>query len=98
LGGAGPTVQVTTTAAQRLTGTAEASIGLGVNGEKFADLDLCYRQAGGGALINFAGANPVNHHFLGGIGFPYSAAGSVVPGAGTWVVGMCIRNPGAGPI
>jgi len=89
---AGPTATVTTTSVQRLTGQAVAPIGYlsGTTGG-FADVGMCYQPSAGGALINFAGTNYITTRVFVGAS-PYSASSSVVPGAGTWKVGLCVRN------
>jgi hypothetical protein len=92
---AGPTVSITTTAGQRLTGTAEAPLGLAPGSlGQHGDVDLCYQgTAPAGPIINFSGDDYSEHQF-----FPerraYPAVGSVQPGAGTFSVGYCVRNYG----
>ena len=89
---AGGTADVTTTASQRLTGAASLLLGsaLSAGGQLF-DYGLCYQPSGGGTITNFMGAN-----YASGIVYPdsrtFAAAASVVPGAGTWTVGFCVRN------
>jgi hypothetical protein len=91
---AGPTATVTTTATQRLTGSAEAPIGLAEgSSDQTAEIDLCYQPNAGGTLTNFNGMNSSSHVMFSDIR-TYSAAGTVVPGAGTWKVGLCVRNNG----
>ncbi len=94
---AGPTATVTTTAGQRLTATAVAPLGFGAGAlPSTALVDVCYRPQAGGNLINFAAGNYAEHRFV-AERRGYSAAGSVVPGAGTWLVGLCLANAtGAG--
>ncbi len=90
---AGPTVSVTTTASQQLTGVGEAPIALGSGGPQTFEYDLCYQPNGGGALVNFTGGN----FSIGQITsnrFSWTATGSVTPGAGTWNVGFCVINDG----
>ena len=106
---AGPTVNVTTTAAQRITGSAQAPFGLLPNfsplcmGDNmssdctaFFGYDLCYRTAGStGAPVNITGSA----HSVGEVGIPtgrvpFTVAATVVPGAGTWQVGYCVLNAG----
>ena len=93
---AGPTAQVTTTATQRLTGAAEAPLGLAVGaGATTGYIGLCYQSTAAGSVItNFVGGAFSIHRFVGGRE-AYPAAGTVVPGAGTYNVGYCIRNVGA---
>ncbi|WP_263429432.1 collagen-like protein [Nannocystis pusilla] len=91
----GPTAVVNTQAGQRITGTAEASLGLDLTNTfaSYADIDLCYQDVNAAALTSFNGDLAVNHMFL-GAGLAYVGTGSVVPGAGSWNVGLCIRNSG----
>jgi len=87
---AGPTVSVTTTADQQITGVATAT--LGATGAAAFNYDLCY--ASGGPLTNFAGpSSPSGAVTTAQASF--TAAGSVTPGAGTWDVGFCVLNSGA---
>lgn len=89
-GFAGPTAVVTTNAGDRLTGTAGGDMGSsGATGN--ADVGLCYRPSTNSfaPLTSFSG----NHRPL----FTperrtYIAAATVVLGAGTWKVGLCVRN------
>jgi hypothetical protein len=90
---AGPTAIVTTTASQRLTGTAEAPMGLATAGPQNAEVDMCFQPNAGGTLINFSGGGYSIHEFRSDRR-NYSAVGTVVPGAGTWKVGMCVLNYG----
>ncbi|MDC0666381.1 collagen-like protein [Nannocystis radixulma] len=91
----GPTAVVNTQAGQRITGTAEASLGLDLANQfaSLADVDLCYQAVGNPALTSFNGDLAVNHMFL-AAGLAYVGTGSVVPGAGSWNVGLCLRNSG----
>jgi hypothetical protein len=91
---AGPTAIVTTTASQRLTGAAEAALSSSTASASTGQavrFGLCYQPNTGGTVVNFAGSN----YSLGTV-FPvqrtFAAAASVVPGAGTWTVGFCVRN------
>ncbi len=106
----GPTVNVVTTDTQRITGAAQAALGISPN---FSPLctgastslscfamfgyDLCYRTAGSAdALTNFSGSA----YSVGEVGVVSgrvsftAAATTVTPGAGTWEVGYCIYNYG----
>jgi hypothetical protein len=62
-------------------------------GNQFFRYGVCYQPAGGGAMTNFAGDNfsigqvTTTRH-------EWTAAATVVPGAGTWNVGFCVRNDG----
>ena len=91
---AGPTAMVSTAADQALVGSAEASIGQHADTEALVDVSMCYQSTE-------AGTQPLNI-FGGGFNFsqvvltqdlmPVPAAGAVIPGAGTWNVGMCVQN------
>ena len=91
---AGGTATLTTTASQRLTGMAVAHLGSSASdtGQSFT-YGLCYQPNAGGTISNFAGT-----HYMNGWAYPdiraFAAAGSVVPGAGTWKVGFCVWNFG----
>ena len=90
----GTTSTLTTAAGERLTGIGEAPLGskTSTSGQAF-DYGLCYQPTAGGAVVNFVGSWLYSTGTL----FPdrrtYAAAASVVPGAGTWRVGFCVRNP-----
>jgi hypothetical protein len=87
---AGPFAVVTTTAVQRLTATAETSLGAAANIASVR-VDMCYQNNGGGTVFNFTGGNYIEHPFT-VARLPFGAAASVVPGAGTWRVGLCVFN------
>ena len=93
---AGPTVSVTTTGSQRITGAAQAPLGTMTAGLAVFRYDLCYRAAGTTNIpINFTGANYSRGEISDTAGvLSFSAAASVVPGAGTWEVGYCVWNTG----
>src|SRR5690606_5269710 len=95
----GPTSQVTVTGTQRLTGSAEVPLGLPAGSAPTNGyLGLCYQPtAGGSTIANFAGGNYSRHRFVAGRQ-TYAAAGTVVPGAGTYNLGVCVRNISATPI
>lgn len=98
---AGPTSPVTTTTAtQRLTGAATAQMGMNAGSPmQSGDVDLCYQANGGGTLSNFSGfSNFMTTQFFGGERRGYAATASVVPGAGSWNVGFCVRNRGTSAI
>ena len=91
---AGPTATATTEESQRLTGVAGASLGTSASDAATFLYDLCFRAGGTtDALTNFAGANASAGQAITPV--PFTAAGSVVPGAGTWEVGFCVLNSGA---
>lgn len=86
----GGTATVTTTATQRLVGSATGSVGI-LAGGPLSDVDygLCYRPSAGGTLTNFSTYVTAE---VSTVRTPFGVASTVVPGAGTWTVGMCIRN------
>jgi hypothetical protein len=93
----GPTSPVTITVAQRLTGTATAVLGMTSGTPQSFDIGLCY-QLGAGTITNFAALNYITAR-----AHPeprqYSAAASVQPfAAGTYTVGLCVRNTGTGAL
>ena len=90
---AGPTATVITTAGQRMTGAAEAPMGLASGGPQTARYGLCYQPSAGGIMTNFAGGAYSVGQFTTNRS-AWTAAGSVVPGAGTWIVGFCVLNNG----
>ncbi|MFY0540663.1 collagen-like protein [Nannocystis pusilla] len=93
----GPTVVIVAEAGQRLTGTATAGLAHGTTLTwRRVDLDLCYRE-GAQPLKNFSGVNFVSPR-IEQFANLFSAAGTVLPGAGTWTVGMCIRNNYGGEV
>jgi len=94
---AGLTENVTTTALQRITGAVQAPLGTTTSGVASFGYDLCYRAAGtSNALINFAGAADYSNGEVSDTAgrLSFTAAASVVPGAGTWEVGYCLKNSG----
>ena len=96
-GFAGPTVNVTTIATQRITGAAQAPLGTLTAGTAAFSYDLCYRTAGtSDPLTNFTGTNASDGAVSDTAGrLSFAAAASVVPGAGTWEAGYCILNSGS---
>jgi hypothetical protein len=88
----GPTVSLTTVGSQRLTGVVAAGLGHGTsNFYMSVDIDLCYRS-GGNALTNFAGVDNYQSTYTEWLPFTHTASGTVIPGAGTWEVGFCVRH------
>jgi hypothetical protein len=93
---AGPTATATTTAGQHLTGVAEAPMALASGTTQFARYDLCYQPAAGGTIVNFTGDGYSFGEFTTNR-LAWTAAASILPGAGTWNVGFCVQNSD-GPI
>jgi hypothetical protein len=91
---AGPTVQLTTAGGQRLTASAVAPLGKNTLGENNVAVNLCFKSIGGGAMNLFSPDEAIIEVASGGPRHSFAVAGSVVPGAATWVVGFCARNDG----
>ncbi|MBI5090332.1 MAG: hypothetical protein HZB15_16150 [Actinobacteria bacterium] len=84
----GPTTSVTVAAGQRMTGSAMAPIGVSA-GAATVQLDLCYRTNGtSNALTGFNGGE-YSVVEVSTVRVSYAVTGTVVPGAGTWEVGVC---------
>jgi hypothetical protein len=83
-----PETGITTTASQKLVGTA--SVPLADPTATSFDYDLCYRPSGGGALTPFSTSQ--SGATLTSTDVVYTAASSKVPGAGTWDVGFCLKQ------
>jgi hypothetical protein len=96
---AGPTAQITTTAAHpRVSGTASASLGLQVGSPPgFADIGMCSQPVPGSLVSNLVGSNFSTEH-LTVDRVDFTASASVVMAAGTYKVGMCVRNNGTSTI
>jgi Collagen triple helix repeat (20 copies) len=94
----GPTATVTTTATEKITGSAQAPLAMSAAGKQTFIYGLCYQASTPGAgIINFVGKD----YSVGEITSTrqsWAASASVTPGAGTWNVGFCIVNDGANPI
>jgi hypothetical protein len=88
---AGPTLSVTTTAGQRLVGSAAAL--LGSSGGTNIWYGLCYKPPTSSTLQNWAGVDYLETPVAARQAFSVSA--SVAPGAGTFTVGFCVKNNGA---
>jgi hypothetical protein len=89
---AGATATVNMLAGQRLTGVANATMSLDplVFNTHFAQVALC-TQIGANTPVPF-GPVAVRNWFRPGDPRNYTASYSTVPGAGTFKVGMCVRN------
>ena len=93
---AGPTVNVSTTTSQKITGVAQAPLGTFTAGMATFGYDLCYRSAGtSDPLVNFTGVNASFGEVSDTAGrLSFTAAASVIPGEGSWEVGYCVMNLG----
>ena len=98
----GTTVSVTTTASQRLTSAAEATLGstASTSGQTFY-FGLCYQASTGGTISSFPGDEVGTNYSVSKV-YPdmrtFATAQSVVPGTGTWEVGFCVINYNANAI
>ncbi len=93
---AGPTVSVTTTATQRITGAIQTPLGTTLAGTASFQYDLCYRAAAtSNPLMHFGGANSSIGEVTNTTVVPFPAIASIVPGIGTWETGYCLLNSGA---
>jgi hypothetical protein len=94
---AGPTATVVVgTNTDRLVASAEAPLALASGANQSMDYGLCY-QKGAGAVTSFL---PFSYS-TGTVSTQresWAAAASVVPGAGTYQVGFCVRNSGPGAL
>jgi hypothetical protein len=90
---AGPTATVSTSATQKLVGTAEAPLALFNGVPQDFRYGLCYQSTAGGNPINFFGAAESQGQVT-TIRQSWTAVGTVQPGAGTWNIGFCILNSG----
>ena len=89
----GPFTTIATAANQRVTGTAEAALGMTATGTREFRYDLCFQPESGGALTNFAeGAFSVGE--LNMLRTTWTAAATRVFEAGTWRVGFCASSHG----
>lgn len=95
---AGPTVVLeTTTATQRITGSAVAPLAKTVGSvieDDNAIVALCYQSVEAGSPIQRFLADEALIEVKTGARHSYAAAGSVAPGPGTWNVGACVWNQG----
>jgi hypothetical protein len=96
---AGPTVQIMTTAERpRVSGTASASLGLQAGSPPgFADIGMCSQPVPGSTVTNLVGSNFSTEH-LAVERADFTASASAVLAAGTYKVGMCVRNNGTSTI
>jgi hypothetical protein len=90
----GPAATVSTTEGQALVGSAEAPLGQSAVATYTIDVSMCYQSTAAGPqpLNIFGGDANYSVVTLTHIGMSVSAAGAVIPGEGTWNVGMCAQN------
>jgi hypothetical protein len=84
----GPQVTVTTTATQRLTGSAMVPVGV-TGAPQTIRLDLCYQQNAAGATVSPFSGGSYALVTVTPTRTAQAVAGTVVPGAGSWHVGAC---------
>jgi hypothetical protein len=92
----GPTATVSTTEGQALVGSAETPLGQNADPlGKSINVSMCYQSTEQGEQpVNiFGGDENYSIVTLTQFQMSVSAAGAVIPGAGTWNVGMCAQNP-----
>jgi hypothetical protein len=91
----GPTASVAVGSGQRLLGSASAAVGT-LSGVATLDAGLCYRPTNSNTLTNFAAGIDFMTVEVDTTSFPLSVSASVGGlTAGTYTVGLCIRNSGA---
>jgi len=91
----GPTASVAVGAGQRLLGSASAALAT-ASGVAIADVGLCYRPSNTNTLTNFTPGLDYMTVEIDTTSFPLSVSASVGGlTAGTYTVGLCIRNSGA---
>lgn len=91
---AGPTVSVSITATQRITGTVSAPLAT-ASSTTAIDIALCYASATGTPQVLGASGGAYETVTATATRFPYSVATSAVIGiAGTYSIGFCIHNYG----
>ena len=89
----GSTVSVTTAANQHLVAALSSTVDVYPSGTVLGALNACYQPSVGGAVTSFGG--PDVTYFIGSTGpaaQPITVTNSVVPGAGTWKVGLCMTS------
>jgi hypothetical protein len=93
----GPTATVSTTSDQAVAGSAEASLGQNTATDDFVNVSMCYQSTEPGVqpLNIFGGDFNYSVVDITQAEMSVSAAGAVMPGAGTWNVGMCVQVPTA---
>ncbi|MEA2139508.1 MAG: hypothetical protein QOG56_2658 [Solirubrobacteraceae bacterium] len=82
---------VSTTAGQRLTAAAMAPIAAAL-GAQTIKLDLCYQANGSGAALNPFSIGNWSFVTVTAIRVSQAVAGTIIPGAGTWRVGVCTQT------
>ena len=92
---AGPFATITTETNQRVTGTAEAALGMmmTLGATREFRYDLCFQPESGGALTNFA-ESTFSVGELNSLRTTWTAAATRVFEAGTWRVGFCVASHG----
>jgi hypothetical protein len=91
----GPTATVSTSEGQAIVGSAEAPLGQEAVADYSINVSMCYQSTAAGTqpVTIFGGDQNYSIVTLRQPGMSVSAAGAVIPGEGTWNVGMCAQNP-----
>ncbi|MBI4957494.1 MAG: collagen-like protein [Myxococcales bacterium] len=85
----GAPVQVTTTATQKLLASLSSAVDTRSTGTSaWGALNVCYQSTGGGVITEF-GQPHAYFSFAANMWIPITVTNAVVPGAGTWRVGLC---------
>ncbi len=81
-----------------VTGSAGAPLGLVAGSTpQLADVGMCYQPSGGGTITNMYGSNFSQQYFTSARATYATSATKALP-AGTYNVGMCVRNNGSSTI
>jgi hypothetical protein len=95
---AGPGGNVTVASGQRITASAGGAMALASgSANQLVEVSLCYQLVGGGSMIAMYGAGFMVEHFT-TTRTIHSASMAAMPPAGTYTVGLCVRNTGPAAI
>jgi hypothetical protein len=88
---AGPVARVRPIGGQRITSSGSAVLGT-TKASSTIDGAICVQPSGGGALIVLAGTLNYEEVTASTTRIPFAVSATGTPGAGTWKVGVCVRN------
>ena len=90
---AGPPAAIAITGKHRwVIGSATASLGYAAgSNDGAAAVDMCYRLASGGIVLNFVAGNFI-HHAFSASRLSYLATATALLSPGSYLVGLCVRN------
>lgn len=94
---AGPTTTLTTTASQSISASGSAALGLST-GTATIELGICEQPAAGGTIAPLAGTGNYEIVDLSTTRLPYAISQAASPGAGSFKIGMCVRNNANAPL